>query len=60
VSFFNTMDPNGAPGLMPWPTWAQGNQLMNFTASGGATLIPDTFRNESFAALVANQARFHI
>jgi acetylcholinesterase len=60
VSFFNTMDPNGAPGLMPWPTWAQGNQLMNFTASGGATLIPDTFRNDSFAALVANQASFHI
>jgi carboxylesterase type B len=60
VSFFNTMDPNGAAGLMPWPTWAQGNQLMNFTASGGTTLIPNTFRNESFAVLVANQASFHI
>ncbi|RDW71658.1 carboxylic ester hydrolase-25 [Coleophoma crateriformis] len=60
VSFFNTMDPNGAPGLMPWPTWAEGNNLMNFTASGGSTLIPDTFRNDSFTVLINNQGSFHI
>jgi carboxylesterase type B len=60
ISFFNEMDPNGAVGEMTWPTWADGNILINFNKEGGSKLLADTFRNESYTILVENQASFHI
>lgn len=60
ISFFNTMNPNDGTELMPtWPQWSQGNQLMNFGLLGNS-LIPDTFRNESYNFIAANTAFLHI
>jgi carboxylesterase type B len=60
LSFINTMDPNmGTSGLLNWPQWKGGNELMHFEALGNG-LLEDSFRNESFAYIYASTGAFHI
>lgn len=52
ISFFNTMDPNeGTTGLLSWPQWSEGNELLHFLAATNA-LVKDDFRNEAYDYLV--------
>lgn len=61
ISFFNDMDPNSSGKQKEWPTWAEGNMLMNFNnLAGDSQLMADTFRNDSFTVLAENQDSFHI
>lgn len=56
ISFFNNMDPNNGDLLLPsWPQWKDGQQLLNLQALT-TTIVPDTFRSESYAFLTSNLA----
>ncbi|PMD44849.1 cholinesterase [Hyaloscypha variabilis F] len=60
ISFFNTMDPNnGTTGLLSWPQWSEGNELMNFLAASNV-LLADDFRSESYNYVVASKSSLHI
>jgi len=65
LSFVGTTDPN-EEGRMEWPLWNAGlcgggeckHLLMNFTKGGGASLLEDSFRNESYTVLINNEGSF--
>lgn len=62
LSFINTLDPNkgtSGPGLIQWPQWGAGQQLLNFGALTNSLLVDD-FRNASYQFLAANTAMLHI
>lgn len=56
INFINNLDPNTgatAPGLINWPKYTTASpQLVDFGALAN-TLIPDTFRQAAYEALVA-------
>jgi len=52
-SFVYNLDPNEGSGVLEWPQWSEGKQLMNFSAASGA-LISDDFRAESFEVIQEN------
>ena len=59
-SFVYNLDPNvGNTGLMNWPKWSTGKQLMNFYPLN-AVLINDDFRADSMAYINANIASFYV
>jgi hypothetical protein len=54
------MDPNnGTTGLLSWPQWSEGNELMNFLAASNV-LLADDFRSESYNYVVASKSSLHI
>lgn len=57
ISFINNLDPNKAPNLLPWPKYDNNQRLlMNFRESALLavdTIIPDTFREASYEALLS-------
>jgi hypothetical protein len=60
ISFFNTMDPNdGTIGVLNWPKWSDGNELMHFLVAS-SELLKDDFRSESYDYLVAAKDSLHI
>jgi acetylcholinesterase len=58
INFINSLDPNGA-GLLQWPTWSKGKQLVNFQALQNV-LITDNFRSKNYDVLVELQGFLRI
>ncbi|KAF2748699.1 alpha/beta-hydrolase [Sporormia fimetaria CBS 119925] len=57
-NFVYNLDPNGA-GLMTWPQWKDGRQLIQFDNNRNS-LLKDGFRADSFEYLKANIRSFYI
>ncbi len=61
-NFIVNLDPNNGTtglGLVNWPQWAQGEQLLNFGAVSNS-LLADNFREAQYEFLAANSFNFHI
>ncbi|KAJ5689838.1 secreted lipase [Penicillium macrosclerotiorum] len=60
LSFVYNMDPNTqSADYMDWPQWGTNQSLMNFF-NDHATLLADTFRQDTYDFLLENIASFHI
>lgn len=60
INFVTTGNPNtGASVKKQWPQWSESKNLMNFFANS-ASLLPDTFRQESYEYIVSNIDIFRI
>jgi carboxylesterase type B len=58
-SFIYNLDPNEGSGLMNWPQWSAGKQLVNFGAIVN-TYLDDTFRRDTYEFLKANVASLRV
>jgi carboxylesterase type B len=58
-SFVYNLDPNVGNDYMNWPQWSEGQELMQFYATGG-DLLADDFRSDSYDWIAANVASLHI
>lgn len=59
-SFVYDLNPNSnSGGLMEWPQWSQGEELMQFFSTS-ASLLKDDFRNDSYQYILENVGSFHV